>query len=648
MSADKIMNTIQKSMKDISTPMRKINFAMNLQLLMKSPQMLGGAILVLSVVAFLIWIAIEFFSRNRFRGISWGIFTKLISLNSYIKKFNDQLFEDFSKIHDYVESRNALSSKLGDSIRNDAFFQHSILLKIHKFVKHVKSKANESESRTPKTVFNQYINAFFSPNPSFPTDEAQRIDLKNIFKSLYSDEFHNKFSNWLNYESIWNFTYPDQSDVLKILLNTSFITNQELKKIIDNSVYKKYPENDDMVKISKIMKDEITLTIMNKQLNNVVDSYDLKQQAEIKKNLQNLFFSDISDENSIQYSSISQHFKENCSLLTDRKQSELIKKLNDIGLSDELLKMINQALSFVDVLDQLFKDKYTVSKNLLNVPNLHDHIKKQLQIALKTKSPKEGTMIVFNACFQVYNELAYSKIENEDETVKFIFIENDERNNLDKNMMCKHLNLLFNVHTSNMFRSNIDQSKKFISSFETLKKFRTAASLASSTHVSIARLKYLIQDYFIIINDYNDKSHPDKEDIRDFWERRVNRFGFPISGTKASNRPRHAPDIDYVTSKANRTTDDDPFTKDHNLILKKNTIWELYKEFASSIFLKTRHPKIPFFQSIMATIRYLIPDPDVVIDDFLAQLKGQPKRKVANPINYDFSFQYNPYIKVVR
>ena len=81
-----------------------------------------------------------------------------------------------------------------------------------------------------------------------------------------------------------------------------------------------------MVKISKIMKDEITLTIMNKQLNNVVDSYDLKQQAEIKKNLQNLFFSDISDENSIQYSSISQHFKENCSLLTDRKQSELLLK----------------------------------------------------------------------------------------------------------------------------------------------------------------------------------------------------------------------------------------------------------------------------------------------------------------------------------
>ena len=361
MSADKIMDTIQKSMNDISAPMKKINFAMNIQLLMKSPQMLAAAILVLSIVAFLIWVAIEFFSRNRFRGISWGVFTKLISLNSYITQFNDQLFEDFSKIHDYVESRNG--SKLDSQLRDDTYFQHTNMVKIHEFIKDVKLKANASDSKTPKSLFNQYINAFFSPNPTFPYDDSRKNNLKKIFKSLYSDAFHNNFATWLNYQSIWNFTYPDQSNVLEILLNSDFLTNQELKKLINDSVFKKYPQYSDMVKISKLMKDEISLSIMNKHLNNVVESYDIKEQAEIRKNIHNLFFSDISDENSIQYSSISQHFKENCSLLSDRKQSELIKKLNDIGLSDELLKLLNQALSFVDVLDQLFKDNYVVSNN---------------------------------------------------------------------------------------------------------------------------------------------------------------------------------------------------------------------------------------------------------------------------------------------
>ncbi len=646
MSADKIMDTIQKSMNDISAPMKKINFAMNIQLLMKSPQMLAAAILVLSIVAFLIWVAIEFFSRNRFRGISWGVFTKLISLNSYITQFNDQLFEDFSKIHDYVESRNG--SKLDSQLRDDTYFQHTNMVKIHEFIKDVKLKANASDSKTPKSLFNQYINAFFSPNPTFPYDDSRKNNLKKIFKSLYSDAFHNNFATWLNYQSIWNFTYPDQSNVLEILLNSDFLTNQELKKLINDSVFKKYPQYSDMVKISKLMKDEISLSIMNKHLNNVVESYDIKEQAEIRKNIHNLFFSDISDENSIQYSSISQHFKENCSLLSDRKQSELIKKLNDIGLSDELLKLLNQALSFVDVLDQLFKDNYVVSNNLSRVPNLHPHIKNQLDVALKKKRhQKESAMMIYNACFQVFNELIYFKIENEDDTVKFMFIEKHERNNLEKNDLCKHLNLLFNIHTSTMFRSNIEQSKRFVDSFDTPKKFRTAASLASAAHVSIARLKYLIQDYFVIINDYNDKSHPDKEDIRDFWERRVNRFGFPISGTKASNRPKDAPDIDYVTSRYNRTKDDDPFTKDHNLILKKNTFWELYKEYASSVFLNVRHPKIPFVQSIMATIRYLIPDPTVVIEDFINQLKGKPKQSTRNPVRYDFSFKYNPYVNII-
>ena len=492
------------------------------------------------------------------------------------------------------------------------------------------------------------MNAFFSPNPSFPSDESKRNDLKNIFKALYTDDFHNTFNNWLNYKSIWNFTYPDQSDVLKILLNTTFVTNEDLKKIIEESVSKKYPENDDMAKISKHMNDEIIMTIVNKQMNSVIQEYDPKQQQEIQKNIKELFFSEVDDQQSIQYSSISQHFKENCSLLSDRKQEELIKKLNEVGMSDELLAKLNKSLSFIAVLDQLFKEKYVVTSSIANVPNLHDHIKNQLNEALRTPAVEQRAMIVFNACFQVFNEMIYSKIESEDDTVKFIFIENNQNNNLEQNVLFKHLNLLFNVHTSNMFRHNIEQSKKYIAHFETPNKFRAAASLASATHVSIARLKFLIQDYFLIINEYNDKSHPDKEDIRDFWERRVLRFGFPIPGTKASNRPRDAPNIDYVTKKANQTLDDDPFTSDHTLILKKNSIWELYKEYAGSVFLNMRHPKIPFFQSIMATIRYLIPDPNVVIEDFLAQLKGNPRRPSSNPINYDFSFAYNPYADIVK
>jgi hypothetical protein len=81
--------------------------------------------------------------------------------------------------------------------------------------------------------------------------------------------------------------------------------------------------------------------------------------------------------------------------------------------------------------------------------------------------------------------------------------------------------------------------------------------------------------------------------------------------------------------------------------LKKNTIWELYKEYARALFIETRHPRIPFFQSIMATIRYLIPEPDVLIDNFRKQLNGDnTESTTTNPINYDFSFKYNPYVDI--
>ena len=169
----------------------------------------------------------------------------------------------------------------------------------------------------------------------------------------------------------------------------------------------------------------------------------------------------------------------------------------------------------------------------------------------------------------------------------------------------------------------------------------------STAHVSIARLKYLIQDYFVIINEYNDKNNPDKEDIRDFWEKRVNAFGFPMPGTKDENKPKKARNIDYISNRTNRKRSDNPFGEDLDRILIKNTPVELYKEYMKSIFIKMRHPKIPLFQSIMATIRYFIPDPNVVIDNFLKQLKGKTPKRTKNPINYDFSLKYNPYCEIV-
>jgi len=50
----------------------------------------------------------------------------------------------------------------------------------------------------------------------------------------------------------------------------------------------------------------------------------------------------------------------------------------------------------------------------------------------------------------------------------------------------------------------------------------------------------------------------------------------------------------------------------------------------------------------MATIRYFIPDPNVVIDNFLKQLKGETPTRQINPLNYDFSMSYNPYVAIAE
>ena len=637
-----------KSLEDISKPMQLMNRNMKMKMLIQSPKEIFLAILAMCVVSFIIHLAVEFFSKNRFRGISWGIFTKLISLNAYIKKFNDQLFEDFTNIHRYVEQYKEMSKSIDADLLKITIFQDGFnnLLTIHGFMKSVEDEAKQNETNSPKSVFNQYLNVFFSPNPQFQSDNKHEATLRQIFKLLYKDDMHDKFELWLSYDSIWNFTYSDERDIIKILLKADFVDKDETRDIVEGIISEE-PSISQMKDITEYMKEEVTNILMQKLLKSVVNSYKNDKKDEVKKNVTRLFFSTTNSNQEIEYGSISQQFKENCTLLDDDTQLELINSLNDAGLSDESLTKINKALSFIEVLQRLFEKNYTVTSNLLaNIPNVHDHIKSQLKIALSTSHKRKRAMIVYNSCYRVYNELVYQKIAREG-VEQFLFLDNNEVKNPEKNILCKHLNLLLNVHTVNMHRESIMGYYEFKKTFKTQKEFAEKCSLFSATHVSIARLKYLIQDYFVIINEYNDKSNPDKEDIRDMWEKRVNAFGFVIPDTKASNRPRDGRDIDYVTLSSERTRSEDVFDEDLDMKLKKNTIWELYKEYARALFIETRHPRIPFFQSIMATIRYLIPEPDVLIDNFRKQLNGDnTESTTTNPINYDFSFKYNPYVDI--
>ena len=326
---------------------------------------------------------------------------------------------------------------------------------------------------------------------------------------------------------------------------------------------------------------------------------------------------------------------------------DLLEKLKQNGFNDpEKFARFNRGISFVDALHRLHKKSYSVrNKDLFRgVPNVHPHIKDTLELSLKEPAARRSSMII-NSCFRVFNEFVYSK---KDDGTKFVFLKGTEVDNYEKNDLARKCLAFFNAHIYSSNVKLIARSKEFVGSYEDEDELEKVVSTMSSAHVGIARLKYMIQDYFVIVSEYNDKSNPDKEDIRDFWEKRVNSFGFKIPGTKPQNRPKDAPNIDYISNRTQKQRSANPFEEDLDRVLKKNTPFELYKEYLKAVFVDMRHPKIPFFQSIMATIRYFIPDPNTVIDNFLAQLNGKTPRKTRNPTNYDFSLKYNPYVSIAE
>jgi len=636
--------TFTKLATNISRPLQKLESmasaikTMQVLQIIGSPKVVAGTFLVLALMSIIIYLVIEFASKNRFRGISWGIFTKLISLNSYILKFNDQIFIDFTNIYKYVD--------MSQKFKNDKVicFNDPVLLQIHGLMTRVKKRADKNANKSAKDILVSYVSNFFSPNPSFPASSEEDTVLRQIFKDLYGDRFHDAFGEWLQHESIWNFVYADRDVSVEDKLLPQY-ANKKINKAVNQL---KTGDQRAMRSLTSEMKLLIMAEIKEIMFNDLLNSYSRDERSQIEDNLDKLFFR---ESKSLDYGNISQQFEEKCSLLNDQAKKLLKErlKLHGFGIQQgDTLSRLNKALSFADALDRLHQRSYKVDSVALfrGVPNLHNHLKQSLKTCLKQPESRRASLMI-NACFQVFNEFIYFKVKK-DGHEKFLFLKPTQIDDIESNTLAKKCIGLFNMHIYSSNKSLIDKSVAFKNSVKDDDQLNTIVSTMSSAHVSIARLKFLIQDYFVIINEYNDKSNPDKEDIKDFWEKRVNSFGIPIPGTKNVNKPKKAPDIDYISNRTRTTRSDDPFSEDLDRILIKNTPFELYKEYVYSIFVLMRHPKIPFFQSIMATIRYFIPDPNVVIDNFLKQLKGETPTRQINPLNYDFSMSYNPYVAIAE
>lgn len=671
--------------------------------LLSSPQTLLGATVAIIIMCAVLYVLVEFFSKNRFRGISFNIFSKLITVTDYINKFNTQIYSDFKKIKTYCDSYDASLYKTSDNedykkkvyfIDNDVFVNgtnKTVLTAIREFMGNIDSQR----------TFNKKIGAFFHPNPTFTKDITTQEfeDLKSIFEALYGEEFHIRFSDWFNYESIWNFAYKNSDGSLdtnllklKIYGITSItltdtineineaIANNDfksamgkmgnymdgIKELVANKAANKILEN--MIrewKVEKtkleVKKDNETNEKTKEELQKSIEEYDNKindlekHRDSIMNDVQSLFFNN----NTINYESISQQLEQSCSLLDDDAKNKFLKEFNEMSIGQGKLKNIVESTSFINVLNALRKSDYNVSQHTLKgIRNVHPHIIEVFKSINVNSTKEDKATILYNACFEVFNEFIYTKYTYND-VGEFMFLEDSDINDLSLNDLYNHILQYFNVHMILLYKDNIRFAKDFNTN-HTAHKFAetTKFDIITDAHVSIARLKYLIHDYFVIIMEYNDKSFPDKNDIRDFWQKRVNSFGISMPGTKKFNKPRDAPDTDYVATRTNRSRQNKSgerrklFNADGNVmddldqILKKNTPWELYKEYFRAIF-STRHPKIPFFQSIIAGIRFMFPDPNTVLDNFLAQLKGKPPSTSNKQINFDFSFKYNPYTRVI-
>ena len=669
--------------------------------LLQSPQTLLGAVIAIIIMCAVLYVLVEFFSKNRFRGISLNIFSKLITVTDYINKFNIQLYRDFVNIKNYYDSYD---DSLYAGYKEKVYFIDNdvgkVLEAIHDFMQNIDSQR----------TFNKKVGDFFHPNPTFRKDitDAESAKLKAIFEALYAEDFHKKFSDWFNYMSIWNFAYKNSSDSLDtnlLKLKIYGITTTELTNTIEGlSVdISKNEFASAMKKMTDYMngiKSLVAQKATNKILDNMIREWneeisklkaklndkntDKTQEAikdyqqkitdleKVKSSLVNdvnsLFFSDTT----INYESISQQLNDSCSLLDDDAKTKFLNEFNEKSIGQGKLKNIIESTSFINVLNALNKSNYNVSQSTLRgINNIHPHILEVFK-TIKNKNRngnitrEEKASILYNACFDVFNEFIYTKYTY-DGVGEFMFLEDKDINDLSQNDLYNHILQYFNVHMILLYGENIKYAKEFNTKHSTDKftvkdkpeaKPQDKFDIITEAHVSIARLKYLIQDYFVIIMEYNDKSFPDKNDIRDFWEKRVNSFGISMPGTKKFNRPRDAPDVDYVATRTNRSRKNKSgernklFNADGNVVddldqvLKKNTPWELYMEYLRAI-RSQRHPKIPFFQSIIAGIRFMFPDPNTVLDNFLAQLKGRAPPSSNKQINWDFSFKYDPYTRVI-
>lgn len=617
-----------------------------------TPGMFVYMIIALAIMSFLIYIFIQFFSKNRFRGISLGVFSKMISLNDYIVKFNSELFMDFENIATY-NGKNIRYLYKGDAIISE----------ITTFMKSIKSN---------RDTFNRVMFDFFKPNNSFvtPSDDGAAINtdgstaqLRRIMEKLYRDDFHNAFGIWLNYNSIWNFINKDSNTLLDTLVfnyisDDQFVSTQHDVK----ADYVVYYNKLKAVKLSRgaktstelfnqmILSSNDDITALGNMLKRTIkDEFirGLGLSQDQRYAIDNMMFVGPT-KNSKNYGNISlDTFKDEYCALDDGndKLSVGLNTLSGMGISMDMLNNLNNAISFVDTLTVLSKRNYNVSNGMFNssVNNLHRSVIEAVSQASRKGNRQEKYMLVHNACYTLFNELFYFKYEKEGKNV-FLFHENKEtfdESSGKTRAIWRLCHLFFNLHMMNCFRSQVTDAISFM---DDKAVFEKEVDFITDAHVSIARLKYLIQDYFIIIQQYNDKQYPDEKDVKDFWEKRVNAFGFVVASTK-ENRPRNVPESEYGKAKVNRQRSDDMWEADTDYVLQKNTPLALYFEYLKAVFMEFRHPRIPFFQSIMASIRYMIPPPNVLLDNFMNQIKGKPavSSTTSNSVQYDFSFKYNPY-----
>jgi len=578
----------------------------------------------------------------------------MISLNEYIVKFNDELFSDFKNIERYTTHKDMDSILYKDGLLND----------IGNFIKPLS-----------KEDFNHVMFEFFQPNATFLSteisslDESKKTVMKSIMERLYKNDFHDRFGIWLNYESQWNFINKDSKTLLDNLVfnytRDDYFSNkmdQKLDFIVFHNRLKEiknqsktaaeninellFSNGDDIDGLGNLLKRVIKDKFM--------ESLGLDEQSRYA--IDNILFVG-PIKNSKNYGNISQDtFQDEYCSLDDDKLNAGMNLLAEKAMPIEMMNKLNSALSFIDALTVLAKKNYNVTSNIFNssVKNVHKNILDAATEASKRNNRQERYMLVHNACYSIFNELFYLKkdekpkeertIDNPSpETPKTVFLfhnnkETVDDNNNKTNDVWVFCHLFFNLHMMNCYKSQVKNAISFMDS-----PLNTKVDSITDEHVSIARLKYLIQDYFVIIQQYNDKQYPDKKDIQDFWEKRVNSFGIVIADTK-ENKPRDVPDSEYGKSKVNRQRSDNMWEADTDYVLKKNTPMALYYEYMTAVFMEFRHPKIPFFQSLMMTIRHLIPPPNVLLDNFLNQIKGrQSSAAPKNPNNYDFSFNYNPY-----